>query len=158
MTCRLCKLFSLSFFFKFVILQSTIKQQAVTLSILYIYKSKNFNYLKEQYTACPIEFGTKFHHLLLFLCMLMTTVVPNSMGQGVCEIFHFLGTGQTQPHPHEPSKSGPVFMLKVVDSSVFDTKLFNKSSFIFLTNQFYKKFRFIIKIFFCEKMADVNDF
>ena len=37
---------------------------------------------------------------------------------------------------HEPSKSFPVFMLKVVDSLTFDTKLFNKSSFIFLTNQF----------------------
>ena len=37
---------------------------------------------------------------------------------------------------HEPSKSGPVFVLKVVDSLAFDTRLFNKSSSIFLTNQF----------------------
>ena len=45
-------------------------------------------------------------------------------------------------------------MLKVVDSLVFDTKLFDKSSFIFPTNKLCtanKKFTLIIKIFFCEK-------
>ena len=36
---------------------------------------------------------------------------------------------------HEPPRSGPVFMLKVVDSLAFDTKLFNKGlSFFLLMN------------------------
>ena len=49
---------------------------------------------------------------------------------------------------HEPSKSGPVFILKVVDTLVFDTKIFSKSSFIFVKNckvHFYNKFFFVKK-------------
>ena len=38
---------------------------------------------------------------------------------------------------HEPSKSGPVFMLKLVDFLVIETNVFNKSSSIFCNSYFY---------------------